>query len=209
MRIALLGGTGRTGAHFVRYAQQADHDLQLLVRSSTAATELAGVKLVRGTLEEDASVQSTIAGADVVVDLTGPSRGSPPGMRARAAITIIQALRMHSVQRFVGLTGAGVRIPDDNPGVMDRIIRQILKVTQGAMLADAEAYVGTVAASDLDWTVVRAPRLTNAAPLGDVRVAGGVGDNTGTQVSRADLAQFILGELERPAWVHRYPVVTR
>jgi uncharacterized protein YbjT (DUF2867 family) len=53
--------------------------------------------------------------------------------------------------------------------------------------------------SDLDWTIVRATRLTNGVRVGRVRIVGA--DQTLSRrdtVARADVADFLLQLLEEP-----------
>jgi putative NADH-flavin reductase len=59
-----------------------------------------------------------------------------------------------------------------------------------------------VTASDLDWTIVRPPRLTNGAPTGRYKVADNRFPPGKRTVSRADVAHFLLDELDRGAHVH-------
>jgi len=60
-----------------------------------------------------------------------------------------------------------------------------------------------VTASDLDWTIVRPPRLTNGPVTGRYRIEDDRMPRGGSSVSRADVAHFLLDELERGAHVRR------
>jgi putative NADH-flavin reductase len=51
--------------------------------------------------------------------------------------------------------------------------------------------------SDLDWTVVRPPRLTDGPRTGRYRTAFGQNLRGGTHVSRADVADLMLASLDR------------
>lgn len=51
--------------------------------------------------------------------------------------------------------------------------------------------------SGLDWTIVRPPRLTDRALTGDYRLADGRMPRGRLSISRADVAHFLLSELER------------
>jgi uncharacterized protein YbjT (DUF2867 family) len=52
--------------------------------------------------------------------------------------------------------------------------------------------------SNLDWTIVRPPRLTNGPLTGSYRTALGQNLERGVVVSRADVAQFMLRALDHP-----------
>ncbi|MGB7872754.1 MAG: NAD(P)H-binding protein, partial [Anaerolineales bacterium] len=64
-----------------------------------------------------------------------------------------------------------------------------------------------IRASNLDWTIVRFPRLTDRRHSGKYRV-GYIGKDSGSQISRADGADFILRELEKGEYIHQAPIVS-
>ena len=53
-------------------------------------------------------------------------------------------------------------------------------------------------ASDLDWTIVRPPRLTSKPGTGRYRTAYGQNLRRGLFVSRADVAHYMLSILDQP-----------
>jgi putative NADH-flavin reductase len=65
-----------------------------------------------------------------------------------------------------------------------------------------------VRASGLDWTIVKPPRLTDGPATGGVRAGVDVRVGLLSRTSRADLAAFMLDEIERRAFV-RQPVFVR
>lgn len=61
--------------------------------------------------------------------------------------------------------------------------------------------------SGLDWTVVRGPRLTLEPGTGRYRV-GWVGVDASTRISRDDLADFILTQIDDRRFVGQLPFVS-
>ena len=57
--------------------------------------------------------------------------------------------------------------------------------------------------SDLDWTIVRPPRLTDKPVTGRYRTAYGQNIRRGVFVSRADVAHYMLSVLDNPETFHR------
>ncbi|WP_380168668.1 NAD(P)-dependent oxidoreductase [Jannaschia sp. R86511] len=213
MRLTVLGATGRTGRYVVAAALAAGHEVTVLARTPTAVPQTLGadadrVTLVPGDLQDEAAVARALAGADAVVSAAGPGRASPPDLMVSAARAVVAQSRAQGVQRLVWLTGAGVRRPGDRPGPADRLIVGVMRLLQGAVLRDSIAAVDVVAASGLDWTVVRAPRLTDGPPAGGTRVVGQVGGGHGTQLPRQDLAPFLVGLAATREWLHQAPVIS-
>lgn len=111
------------------------------------------------------------------------------------------------VKRLVISAGAGVGSEGDKPKLLNHVISFALRVAARHVLEDMTRTVHAVRASDLDWTVVRVPMLTEDAPKGDVRV-GLVGVNTGPRITRADMARFMLDQLHDRAHVRQSPVIS-
>jgi putative NADH-flavin reductase len=57
--------------------------------------------------------------------------------------------------------------------------------------------------SDLEWTAVRPPRLTDGPRTGDYRIADGRNLRRGLRISRADVADFMLRAVDDLATVAR------
>jgi putative NADH-flavin reductase len=71
---------------------------------------------------------------------------------------------------------------------------------------DSAEMEGIVKASELDWTIVRPPRLTNGTRTEHYGVANDhlpPGAGGAATVSRADVAHFMLDEVEQPAHIRR------
>jgi hypothetical protein len=60
-----------------------------------------------------------------------------------------------------------------------------------------------IMASGLDWTIARPPKLTNGPLTKHYLVEDGRMPRGRRRVSRADVAHFLLGELQRAEHIHR------
>jgi uncharacterized protein YbjT (DUF2867 family) len=74
-------------------------------------------------------------------------------------------------------------------------------------MKDKEAQEALVRASGLDWTIVRPGGLTDGPRTGSYRF-GMDASLTAGRVTRADVADFILRELERNEFVRMAPAIT-
>jgi putative NADH-flavin reductase len=152
-------------------------------------------------------VEQAIAGRETVISALGPTRLPVPGMMETAAKNIVSAMQKYSVKRLLSTTGGGVRDPQDKPKLFDKLMKTLLTLMAGDVLRDSEANVVFIRASDLDWTIVRFPRLVEGEHTGQYRI-GYVGKDSGSQLSRADAADFILRELEKGEYIHKAPMVS-
>ena len=206
--IALFGATGKTGHRVLTRALAAGFEVQALVRDpAKLATLSPDLTVICGDVLDAVAVGQTVAGSDAVLSLFGQVKGSPPMLQADGTQLIVDAMRRHGVERIITLSGGGLSAPLDRPGPADRVIRFLLKTLSGHVLVDAEQHLRVLEASGLDWTVVRGPRLTEKPGVGAYRV-GWVGVEASTQISRDDLADFILAQVEDRTFIGQMPFVS-
>lgn len=215
MNILIFGANGRSGLPLLKAALRADHLVTAFVRSRSKipAHLCEEFKECLTVVEGDVLVRSDVEAAfsttppDAVVSTLGPTKSSPDNLMPLASSNIISAMQSHGVRRLVWMTGAGVPGEGDEPKLINHIIKSMLRLFAGKVLAQSEAAVNEIRGSDLEWTVVRVPMLVDGEPTGAYRV-GSVGVGTGAKLVRADGAAFILAELETRGYVGRSPVVS-
>jgi putative NADH-flavin reductase len=206
--IAMFGATGKTGRLALERALAAGHEVRALVRDPGKLSTSSGrLTVIKGDVLNGTAVDQTVAGSDVVLSLFEHVKGSPKTLQTDGTRNIVDAMHRHGVKRVVSLSGGGLRAPNDQPKLPDRAIRGLMKIMVGHVLADAEGHLAVLEASDLDWTVVRAPRLMDEPPTGHYRV-GVVGVDSSTKISRADFADFVITQIDDRSHVHAMPFVS-
>ena len=210
--IALFGASGRTGQPLLEKALQAGYRVKALVRDPAKLNaQHPNLAVVRGDVLDEKRVEDLIQGTDAVLSVIGRTQGSPPDLQTTATRYILAAMQKHGVRRIISLTGGGVRDANDRPKLIDHFIVFAMKNLAGQQarltLADAEAHAGLIRSSGLDWTLVRGPRLTEEPAKGNYRV-GYVGVGTGINLTRADLADFILRQIDDPTHRHKAPFLS-
>ncbi len=208
MRIVVFGASRGTGLKVVEQALQAGHVVTAFVRTpSKMEIKHANLTLFQGDVLDAAAVEKAVARQEAVISTLGPTRPPVPHMMETAAKNIVAAMKKHGVRRIVSTTGAGVRQPEDQPKLMDHLIGALLNLLAKDVLLDSAANVKVIQSADLDWTIVRYPRLLDGVHTGKYRV-GYVGKDSSTQISRADGADFVLKELEEKKWLKQAPLVS-
>jgi putative NADH-flavin reductase len=208
MKVTVFGATGRTGQHVVEEALEAGHSVKAFARTPSKL-EIAhpDLEVVQGDVLEPERVEAAVAGADAVISVLGPVKNEPTYTISRGMGHILEAMRKHDVERLIVSVGAGVRMPQDEPGLFDRVIGFVLKLTARHVYEDMRRVAERVRESDRDWTLVRVPMLTDDPGTGDIR-AGYLGEGTGPRLSREDMASFIVGQLEDGRYVREAPVIS-
>lgn len=207
--IALFGATGRTGKLFLAKALSAGYHVKALVRNAAKLdVKHTNLTLITGDVLNAADVKATIEGTTAVVSLFGHVKGSPEWVQTEGTQHMIDAMHHLGIKRIISLSGGGLPFPEkDQPKFADKLIRFIMKVAVPKILNDAIRHAEILGHSGLDWTIVRGPRLTDAEEKGQYKV-GWVGVNSSTQISRADLASFILVTLAKQSFVRQMPFVS-
>ncbi|HMO39397.1 MAG TPA: SDR family oxidoreductase [Saprospiraceae bacterium] len=208
-KIALFGGSGRTGQQFLNQALAQEYTIKALVRTPEKITQQSTqLEVIKGDVLDAAAVAQVVAGTDVVVSLFGQVKGSPAWVQTEGTQNIISAMQKHDIKRIISLSGGGLPYKEkDRPKLPDHLIRFIMRLAVPQILNDAQKHYEALQASGLDWTIVRAPRLTDGERRGQYRI-GWVGVNASTQISRADLADFIIKQLNDKTFYNQLPFVS-
>jgi putative NADH-flavin reductase len=204
MKIAVLGANGGTGVEVLKQGLERGHSMVALVRRPESI-ELQHPNLTVKSVNayETASVANGLRGADAVVSSIGGgglfSSRKAAGLLSGTAKHIIAAAQQENVRRVIALSSVGVVVDPHEGFVYRHVIKRILDPYYVDMKQMEDMYFK----SGLDFTLVRPPLILDKPLTGIYRVqADGLGIVTrGYRLARADLAHFILGELEHPKFV--------
>jgi putative NADH-flavin reductase len=208
MRLAIFGATGRTGKHLVEQALAQGHTVTAFVRDATRLGALrTRVNVVQGNVGEAAKVAQAVAGAEAVLSVLAPSGNQPVFAVSQAVTNILAAMNAHGVQRLIMSTGAGVRDPQDRPTLVHGFFGVLVKLLSRNVYEDMFQAVEKVRASDVDWTIVRVPMLTDGPLTGQIR-RGYVNKDLGVRLARADLADYLLKQLMDRSQIRQAPAIS-
>lgn len=208
MRITVIGATGKTGKLVVEQALAANHAVVAFARTpSRLDIQNSNLSIVQGDVLDPIAVERAVAGSDAVISVLAPGSNAAESVVTRGTRNILAAMYKHKVQRLIVSTGAGVRDTGDEPGLLDNLIVALLKRLNGNVYQDMVETVELVRQSDRDWTIVRVPMLTGDPASGNIR-AGAVGRDIGTRIGRADMAAFLLKQLNDSTNVRRAPAIS-
>lgn len=196
MKVLVIGGTRGVGREVVLAAHAAGHELTLLARNAERIVlPVTGVRVVVGDAGDADDIERAVAGQHAVVWTVGiaPTR-KPVDLFSRSTRFLLAAMARHGVRRLVCVTGIGAGDSRGHGGFFyDRIIQPLFMRT---IYEDKDRQEALLRASDVDWTIVRPGSLTNGPATGLVRALTNLDGVTAGHVSRADVAGFIVENLE-------------
>ena len=198
-KLFVLGATGGTGRALVEQARQRGHLVTAFVRSPEKLDPVRdGVTVLRGDPRNADERRAALPGHDAVVSALGPSGLGPTTLVSDCARSTVAAMQTTGVRRLLVV---GVAVLFENDGLLNAIARRTFLRNVASDSAEMERIVS---ASGLEWTIVRPPRLTNGVLTRAYGVADGrMPPAAQFTISRADVADFLLDELEHPAHVRR------
>ncbi len=205
--IALFGGTGRTGKPTLRRLLDAGFSVRAQARNP-ADIDIDNPKLtvLRGSFNDPIAVREVIHNADAVVSLVGHVKDSEKDLLTTGIGYVIHAMNERGIRRIVNLTGAGVPFPADEPKFVDKAFRFVMNTFFKDIVHDATESSFLLRASGLDYTNVRAPRLTEGAAKGEY-ITGYVG-HINSSLTREDLATFLVDVLVKDRYIKDEPAVS-
>ena len=208
MNVAVLGATGRTGRPLVDELLRRGHTGTALARDPAKLAELGGrVRVVTGTSTDPAALDDLLTGTDAVVSALGPSTKEAT-LHTDTAHALVQAMARHGVTRFIGISGAGIDVPGDTKGPRDKAISWMVKKMGGPVAADKQTEYAAYAASDLDWTLVRPPRLVDGPPTGRIYHHAHTPGRS-SSLRRTDLALLLADVLDQHLYPRQAPFVAQ
>jgi uncharacterized protein YbjT (DUF2867 family) len=191
MNVAIAGGHGQVARRLARLLVANGHTVFALIRKPEHAEDLRadGSEPVMCDLEAAGpeEIAGAIEGADAVVFAAGAGPGSGPERKLTVdrdgAIKLLEAARSAGVQRYVIVSSVGAESPPEDDDVFSVYLR-----------AKAEADAA-VAASDLDWTIVRPGFLTDDRGSGSARIQT---EPVRDKIARDDVAAVLAAVLDEP-----------
>jgi putative NADH-flavin reductase len=208
-RITVFGATGGTGKQLVEQALASGNEVVAYVRNpSKLGIVHEHLSIVQGELSDAALIERAVSGADAVMSVLGPRGGSKNKPLTQGMQNIIAAMKKQGVRRLIITSTLSAKDPNDKPEFRARVLVGLVKRTMNDAYEDIVSVAEAVRASDLDWTIVRLTMLNNKPKSGKVR-AGYIGrDEVGTWISRADIAVFMLNQIEDVKYLRQAPAIS-
>lgn len=198
-KLLVIGATRGTGQQVMQQALAAGDAVTVVARDlARVDTRHERLTALCGDVMDPATLAPAMAGQDAVVSTIGvTSRGSTTlysdGMRH-----IIQAMRSAGVKRLVVVSAAPLSIDAGDTWPSRLLLKPLLLALFKPVYADMARMEELIRASDLDWTIIRPPRLTDKPATGRYRTAFNLSVRRGYIIGRADLASAIVKLLDDP-----------
>ncbi len=156
-----------------------------------------------------ADVAAALDGVDVVVQALGvPTRDliRPVRLFSEATNLLVPAMETAGVKRLIAVTGFGAGDSRDAIGLLQQLP---FRLVFGRAYDDKDAQEMRIRRSSLDWTLVRPGVLTPGAATGRYKVLTEPASWRNGLISRADVAGYIVAQIDHPSHERKAVVLVR
>jgi putative NADH-flavin reductase len=207
-KILVLGATGPTGRQVVSQALEQGHQVTAFVRDPKRMPITHDrLRLVTGDVtDEGPALRSAVVDQDAVISALGVGMTfRSHDLIARSMPRIVAAMEPQGVSRLIFTSAFGVGSTwIDVPALPRFMIRLFLR----DVYADKAASEEVLRRSQLDWTLVHPVMLTHGPRTGRYRVGERLSLHGLPRVSRADLAAFLLAQIQDPTYIRKAVLIS-
>lgn len=210
MTITIFGGTGPTGLLVIQKALSSGHTVTAFARTPSKITiQHHNLSIVEGALTDIDKIETVVRNADAVISLLGPTGKSQGLAISNGLKNIINAMQKGGIKRLIATATPSYKDANDRFQFGFAFGVFMVKSLLGDTYHDIAATGEQIATSQLDWTIVRLPMLSNAPSKGKLNI-GYTGDGKVKlfSLTRADLADFLIQQLDDKTYVRKAPVIS-
>ena len=205
MKIVIFGSTGGTGRELVRQSLELGYDVTAFARTPEKLDDLKNENLTvsKGNVFDYETVESVMPGQDAVLSALGNPTLKFDNTTSEGTRNIVKAMQANTVKRLICETSLGVGDSREQAGFFFSkiIIPTLLKNA----IADKQIQEQIIRESDLDWIIVRPGGLKNSPKTSKYR--HGLDKTINGQISRADVAEFMLKQLLTDEYLRKTPAI--
>lgn len=205
MRIVVFGAAGRTGRNIIEQGLSRGHMVTAFVhRNKRDLEEGRTLRIITGDVLNFSDVERAVIGHDAVISALG--RGSSPRpITFPGTKNIVDVMKKASINRLIVESAFGAGDSSREISFLDRFF--VRGVALRSAFRDKDLMEEYVEKSDLKWTIVRPPRLTDGPKRGGYRAGENIPLNIVSGISRKDVADFMLDQLEETDFICKKPSV--
>ncbi|MEW6332218.1 MAG: SDR family oxidoreductase [Pseudomonadota bacterium] len=208
MNILMVGVTRGIGRQLLEQALASGHAVTALVRNPRRlALTHERLRVVAGDIRDADAVALAMIGQQAACCTIGVRAPWPRvTVFSKGTANLLLAMKKAGVRRLICVTGIGAGDSKGHGGfIYDTLILPSLFRT---VYADKNRQEALMKASGADWTIVRPGFLSNGPLTKNYRILTDLTGVTAGRISRADVAHFILQELEARQYLRQTPLLT-
>ncbi len=205
-KLAILGGSGLTGIALINEALYQGYSVRALVRDPTSINiSHRRLQIIEGNADDSKAIESLLEGCAAVISALGPTGRSKSAAKAMICSTatghLIEKMGDVGITRYILVSAASLVMPaDKRTNLFGLLTKYVGSLVLGDIIKDKKREYRLLAASDLNWTLVRCPSIKDGKFINEVKVNRLT--VPGGKVRNAELARFLVEQLINTEFEH-------
>jgi len=208
IKIAIIGGTGKSGRYLVKQLLHQGIPFKILVRNpdNFQISDLL-VEVIKGDVKNYEDVYSLINGCNAVISTLGLGvPPSEPSIFSKASTNVIRAMNACNIQRYIVTTGLNVDTSFDKKGPKTKFGTNWMKTNYPDSTTDKQREYEILLSSNISWTLIRLPLIELTDERNKIHIS--LEDCIGDKISAADLAHFLTAQLDDKRYINQSPFIS-
>ena len=208
-KIAIIGGTGKSGKYLVKELIKQGYSIKLLLRPLANRTDTPShplIEIIEGNANNYQAISTLIDGCEAVISTLG--MGIPASEKtifSQSTTNIIRAMNEYQIKRYIVITGLNVDTTLDKKSLKNQMATRWMYENFPISTADKQTEYELLMASNLDWTLVRLPLIEQTNEQRQTQTS--LEDCEGDKISATDLANFLIKQLRDKCFIKEAPFV--
>jgi len=204
-KVAVLGGTGKSGKYLVKLLLNQGFHLKLLLRNpENFQIKSPLIEVVKGDARAYESVQLLADGCQAILSMLGQPKGEPT-IYSQATENVIHAMKHFGIERYILTTGLNVDTPFDKKGIKTKMATEWMYEHYPKTTLDKQYEFEVLSNSDINWTLVRLPMIEQTDLRSKILVS--LEDCPSNKISATDLAYFVVEQLAEDEYSRKAPFI--
>ena len=196
-KILVFGATGKTGLEVIKQSLALGHTVTAGARNAAPLAAFSGLQIVKGDIYDLGFLKETLLTArpDAIITclgVHGTNAFNRTKLYSETMTNIVGAMQASGVtKRIVCISSWGSKKAKENAWFLDWLLKPILF---SGFIHDMALMETILEKSNLDYTIVRPPGLTDKPATGKVIIEENLYQNTKGKwtITRADLAAVLV-----------------
>ncbi|MFP3590650.1 NAD(P)-dependent oxidoreductase [Chryseobacterium sp. SIMBA_038] len=202
-KIAVIGGTGKSGKYLVQSLLEKEYQIKLLLRNPENFTlENPLIEIVKGDARDFDAVDRLIKDCSAVISKIGQPVGEK-SIFTDATKNVIQSMNSHGITRYIAITGLNVDTPFDHKNDRVKMATNWMYENYPKTTKDKQDEYEILVNCNLDWTLVRLPLIIPTSESFPVEKS--LEDCKGEKISATDLSEFLVSQIEDKTFIKQSP----
>lgn len=206
IKIAVLGGGGRTGKYLVNQLLEQGFSINLLLRTpEDFIIQHSQIEIVKGDAIDENAIRLLLEGCQAVMSTIGQRPGEPL-VAGRATTQLLKTMQEYNIKRYVLLAGLNIDTPFDNKSEKSTLATNWMKTHYPEIQKDRQLTYDLLNASAIDWTLVRVPFIEFTDISSEVAIS--LEDCQGDKISAHAIADFMIKEVIHSEFSRKAPFIS-